>query len=334
MFPILEGDSFAGSEHILSTQMKDRNNNNTTRKRPETENVTKTVRNYFRSSTTNNKSQHGKKTNSNWHSKGKNTFFSDCMKTISFKHNDEDQGRGGRQVWAFGRQSAQTFTCVDCLHQKQQQFLLLLRIICKQLQEQAWWLSPAPSAPGNKSTTKPTEQPRKQVAGFVFPGFDQIWSRADLAQTTLSCRSGSKSSWLLAGGVSSSLPGSGVLMCTPASAGMDSLPSAWDFSPRDNWEEEEEQEVFSGMKRAKRKATTTVHAPRRKGGPGMRPRCRADRNTPSFHPSVFHCISNHETIVCAATSVGVCRGSGWRLKSPWMGSTAFSSMLNRKKTNP
>lgn len=77
-------------------------------------------------------------------------------------------------------------------------------------------------------------------------------------------------------------------MCTPASAGTDSLPSAWDFSPRDSWEEEEEQEeAFSGMKTATRKATTTVHAPKRKGGPGMSPRYRRDRKTRSLHRSVF-----------------------------------------------
>lgn len=61
-------------------------------------------------------------------------------------------------------------------------------------------------------------------------------------------------------------------MWTPASEDMDSLPSACDFSLRDSWEEEEEQEGFSGMKRATRKAMTTVHAPKRKGGPGMRAR--------------------------------------------------------------
>lgn len=65
-------------------------------------------------------------------------------------------------------------------------------------------------------------------------------------------------------------------MWTPASEDMDSLPSEWDFSLRDSWVEEEEQEGFSGMKRATRKATTTVHAPKRKGGPGMRPRCEKE----------------------------------------------------------
>lgn len=136
-----------------------------------------------------------------------------------------------------------------------------------------------PSSPDNKSTIKPTEQQRKHVAGCVFPGFYK--TAEPPTQTILSCRSGSKSSWFVAGGFSSSLPGRGVLTCTPASAGTDSLPSAWDFSPRDSWEEEGEQEAFSGMNTATRKATTTVHAPRRKGGPGMRPRCHTDgKNTP------------------------------------------------------
>lgn len=85
----------------------------------------------------------------------------------------------------------------------------------------------------------------------------------------LSCSSGSKSASQAAGGLSSSLPGSGVLMWTPASEDMDSLLSGWGLSLRDSWEEEEEQEVFSGMKRATRKAMTTVHAPNRKGGPGI-----------------------------------------------------------------
>lgn len=74
-------------------------------------------------------------------------------------------------------------------------------------------------------------------------------------------------------------------MWTPASEDMDSLPSELDFSLRDSWVDEEEQEGFSGMKRATRKATTTVHAPKRKGGPGMRPRCETEPKKKSF-PSV------------------------------------------------
>lgn len=58
-------------------------------------------------------------------------------------------------------------------------------------------------------------------------------------------------------------------MWTPASEDMESLLSWWGLSLSDRWEEEEEQEGFSGIKRATRKATTTVHAPNRKGGPGM-----------------------------------------------------------------
>lgn len=34
------------------------------------------------------------------------------------------------------------------------------------------------------------------------------------------------------------------------------------------------------------------------------------------------------------TSVGLCRGRGSMLKSPWMGSMVLSSTLNRKKINP
>ena len=37
---------------------------------------------------------------------------------------------------------------------------------------------------------------------------------------------------------------------------------------------------------------------------------------------------------CCATSVGPCRGKGSTWKSPWMGSTASSSTLKRKKTKP
>lgn len=86
-------------------------------------------------------------------------------------------------------------------------------------------------------------------------------------------------------------------MCTPASAGTDSLPSAWDFSPRDNWVDEGEQEAFSGMKTATRKATTTVHAPKRKGGPGMRPRYRTDREA-HVH---FIVIATSKDAECRAT---------------------------------
>lgn len=85
----------------------------------------------------------------------------------------------------------------------------------------------------------------------------------------LSCSSGSKSSSLAVGGLSSSLPGRGVLMWTPANEDIESLLSGRGLSLRDSWEEEEEQDGFSGIKRATRKAMTTVHAPSRKGGPGM-----------------------------------------------------------------
>lgn len=88
-------------------------------------------------------------------------------------------------------------------------------------------------------------------------------------QTILSCSRGSKSSSQGAGGLSSSLPGRGVLMWMPASEDIESLLSGRGLSLRESWEEEEEQEGFSGIKRATRKAMTTVHAPKRKGGPGM-----------------------------------------------------------------
>lgn len=78
-------------------------------------------------------------------------------------------------------------------------------------------------------------------------------------------------------------------MWMPASEDMASLLSAWDFSLRDSWDEDEEQEGFSGMKRATRKATTTVHAPNRKGGPGMRARYVKNRETNVFfNYPVFH----------------------------------------------
>lgn len=105
-------------------------------------------------------------------------------------------------------------------------------------------------------------------------------------QTILSCSNGSKSSSLAVGGASSSLPGRGVLMWTPASEDIDSLLSGWGLSLRDSWEEEEEQEGFSGMKRATRKATTTVHAPNRKGGPGMRARCGREKQR-KMSPFIF-----------------------------------------------
>lgn len=86
-------------------------------------------------------------------------------------------------------------------------------------------------------------------------------------QTILSCSSGSKSPSLVVGRASSSLPGRGVLMWTPANEESWSLPSGGGLSLVSG------SEGFSGMKRATRKATTTVQAPNRKGGPGMRAFC-------------------------------------------------------------
>lgn len=102
-------------------------------------------------------------------------------------------------------------------------------------------------------------------------------------------------------------------MCTPASDDMDSLLSAWDFSPSDSCEDEEEHEGFSGMKRATRKATTTVHAPRRKGGPGMRAcwegaRGRERRGqVTDFHTHHLGCVTLHIATQHCYTTVSILR---------------------------
>lgn len=66
-------------------------------------------------------------------------------------------------------------------------------------------------------------------------------------------------------------------MCTPASEDMDSLLSGCGLSLRESSDEDREEGVFSGIKRATRKATTTVHDPSRKGGPGISARWDQDR---------------------------------------------------------
>lgn len=132
----------------------------------------------------------------------------------------------------------------------------------------------------NNRTLSPTLWQRKRVTGSLF--FIQ-----NVHQTILSCSNGSKSSSLAVGGVSSSLPGRGVLMWTPASEDIDALLSGWGLSLRDSWGEEEELEGFSGMKRATMKAMTTVHAPSRKGGPGMRPRWEREKLQRKMFPVIF-----------------------------------------------
>lgn len=110
-------------------------------------------------------------------------------------------------------------------------------------------------------------------------------------------------------------------MWTPASEDMDSLLSACDFSLRDSWEDDEEQEGFSGMKSATRKATTTVQAPKRKGGPGMRV-CCDQRGEKMFGHTVLSFIwtqkpSTSVIFFCVQSSSIICELIVWRAAVGW-----------------
>ena len=84
----------------------------------------------------------------------------------------------------------------------------------------------------------------------------------------LSCSKGWKSR-------SSSLPGSGVLMWA---SGSSPLPQELELGLRVWHMATSASALRSGMKRATRKATTTVHAPSRKGGPGIMLLCGGEEH--------------------------------------------------------
>lgn len=133
-------------------------------------------------------------------------------------------------------------------------------------------------------------------------------------------------------------------MWTPASEDMDSLLSACDFSLRDSWEDDEEQEGFSGMKSATRKATTTVQAPKRKGGPGMRVCCER-RGEKMFGHTVLSFIRTQKvqssrssvSLLCAAVQLEhITTHSGLEADSTvcLQGTTIFYVVHMYKKWDP